>query len=446
MDRSQPAFRPGQPQESAEFASGGAGTRRGAWLEVSKSGTKALHLPMTWNHERAGKEMPTTMTQERAQERLHLPDLQVTGFRGIQDLSIARLGRVTLLAGQNGVGKTTILDAVRVFAARGSYSVLSDLLHRRDEFGIAVDDDGDKSPIPDISALFHGRYGLAQSLSIGPIGNTDRLTIQDHSLTDRQMSLVDKLLPSSVADGPLQAVRVAFGEAEQILPVFSLVQGSASKREYFKGRYGRQGAMLRAMGTDGPRGEIECVSLGPGLLQNYQIARFWDKTALTDEEYRAADALALVLGTGVERVAMIGDEERYRGRGRWPIVRLQGESLPVPLKSLGDGAVRLLGVALALANSRNGFLVIDEAENGIHHSVQRDFWRMVLETARKNDVQVLATTHSWDCVCGFAEAANENEEVEGVLARIEKRDGDMWAVEYSEDDLRVVAEQGIEVR
>ena len=47
------------------------------------------------------------------------------------------------------------------------------------------------------------------------------------------------------------------------------------------------------------------------------------------------------------------------------------------------------GVALALANSRGGFLLIDEAENGIHYSLQRDFWNMVLRTAHENNVQVL---------------------------------------------------------
>ena len=45
-------------------------------------------------------------------------------FRGIDQLSIPRLGRVTLLAGKNGVGKTTALEASRVFAARGRFSAL----------------------------------------------------------------------------------------------------------------------------------------------------------------------------------------------------------------------------------------------------------------------------------------------------------------------------------
>ncbi|MCE2451104.1 MAG: AAA family ATPase [Candidatus Latescibacteria bacterium] len=65
------------------------------------------------------------MFQERLDDRLHLPSLSIKGFRGIKELSIERLGRVTLLAGKNSVGKTTVLDAIRVYAARGHYEVLS---------------------------------------------------------------------------------------------------------------------------------------------------------------------------------------------------------------------------------------------------------------------------------------------------------------------------------
>ena len=46
---------------------------------------------------------------------LHLDSLYISGFRGIPKLEIPRLGRVTLLAGKNGVGKTTVLDAVRMY-------------------------------------------------------------------------------------------------------------------------------------------------------------------------------------------------------------------------------------------------------------------------------------------------------------------------------------------
>ena len=187
--------------------------------------------------------------------------------------------------------------------------------------------------------------------------------------------------------------------------------------------------------------------LGPDLPNSGQLARFWDKVALTEEESRAVDALNLIYTGSVERVAMIGDDSgTRRGGGRRPVVKLRDEPRPVPLKSLGDGAVRLFGVALALANSKDGFLLIDEAENGIHHSIQRDFWTMILKAAHQNNVQVLATTHSWDCVAGFAMASTEIEEVDGALVRLEKKGDDIRAVEYPSYDLDVIAQQGIEVR
>ena len=127
-------------------------------------------------------------------------------------------------------------------------------------------------------------------------------------------------------------------------------------------------------------------------------------------------------------------------------MKLSDQSGPVPLKSLGDGVTRVCGVALALTNSQNGYLLIDEVENGIHRSVQKEFWRMVLQTAHENNAQVIATTHSRDCVDGLAMASAELKHIKAILVRLEQREGRVNAVQYSEDELTTAAEQGIEVR
>ena len=381
------------------------------------------------------------MSQERLDSRLHLPDLSITGFRGIAALTIERLGRVTLLAGKNSVGKTTVLDAVRVYAARGRPSVLSELLKSRQEVFFAADEDGDRIVVADFSALFHGREVSGHTgISVGPKNGTDQLRIEEAYLNDEQISRLERFLPASVADSDTQAFKIVFQDTEQVLPWFLPIQGSAVYR-----RLGRYPFWHLFGEAEPPSGKIGCESLGPGLLSNDEIARFWDATALTDEEDRAMQALKLILGSDVDRVAVIGDDRRY---GRRVAVKLRSQARPVPLKSLGDGALRLFGTALALVNSRDGFLLIDEAENGIHHSVQGDFWRMVLKTADENNVQVIATTHSFDCVRGFAQAMAECEGIEGALVRIEREDGRLRAVEYSERNLRALARQsvGVEVR
>lgn len=386
------------------------------------------------------------MPDERTEDQLHLPDLSISGFRGIAGLRISRLGRVTLLTGRNSVGKTTVLEAVRVFASRGSHAELSGVLMSRGEHSLVTDDDGRQHAVPNVLALFFGRRIAGDGISIGSPIRSDIVNIREIAPTDEQMSLFARFMPESDGNGPDLVLASIHGESRQILPFFFSHQGSTSRTRYPGGLFSARGIPRAALGDIDPDSGIDCVSLGPGLLTSYEIARFWNTIALTDDENRAVEALRLVLGSNVERVAIVAEDDRFRRHGRSAIVRLQGEKHPVSLKSLGDGAVRLLSVALGLANSVGGFLVIDEAENGIHHSVQRRFWRMVLETAHQNDVQVLATTHSWDCVRGFAQAANDLDDIEGTLVRIEKKGEEMWAVEYSEDDLRVVAEQGIEVR
>ena len=375
------------------------------------------------------------MSQERLDDRLHLPSLSIEGFRGIKELSIERLGRVTLLAGKNSVGKTTVLDAVQVYAARGHHEILSELLESRQEVSAATAPHKGKITVADFSALFHGRdVSRLACISIGPKSGTDQLRIKTESLSGTQGSYV--------VDG-YQGFKVVFQDTEQTLPWLIPIKGLAVARNvkrYSNSAYRYIEDLFREA-ISPP--QIGCGSLGPELLSSQEFARSWNAIALTDDEDRSVQALRLIFGSDLERVAVLGDNE---GLPRRIVVKLLRQARPVPLKSLGDGALRLFSVALALANSRYGFLLIDEAENGIHHSVQPDFWRMVFKTAHANNVQVIATTHSFDCVRGFAQAAVECEGVEGALVRIERRDEEMWAVEYSERNLKAAAKQHIEVR
>ena len=61
-------------------------------------------------------------------------------------------------------------------------------------------------------------------------------------------------------------------------------------------------------------------------------------------------------------------------------------------------------------------------------------------------MQVLATTHGWDCIKGFAQAAAEIGDTEGTLVRLEKENERIRAIEYSESELETASEQSIEVR
>ena len=130
---------------------------------------------------------------------------------------------------------------------------------------------------------------------------------------------------------------------------------------------------------------------------------------------------------------------------RVPFVKISSFDEPLPLRSLGDGMLRLFGIVLSLVHARDGMLLVDEVENGIHYSVQADLWRLIFKVASKLNVQVFATTHSSDSVAAFQAAASESEE-EGVLIRLDRRDGKISALELDEDELEIAIHGEMEVR
>ena len=388
------------------------------------------------------------MSDQPESNTLFLPSLRVTGFRGIGNLEIPRLGRITLIAGRNGVGKTTVLEAVRVYAARGRPGVLNALLEQRDEFSPYRDEDNDPVVAPDYAALFYGRLADGHTaISVGPTNRSDDLTIRaprSMEWSDEQLDLFRDWSLDPAGSVDIRALAVAFRGQNFFLPWLIAADDAENHRTTTRisSRMRR-----RRLDQEWPA-PLECESLGPGPLNNQRLAGLWNEVALTEDEDRATEALRLVRGNEIDRVAVVGgDRAGYRkGIGQRVLVKLADSSTPVPLRSLGDGATRIFGVALALAKSRSGFLVIDEAENGIHHLVQKDFWQMLLTTAHRNNVQVLATTHSWDCVRGFARAAVDNTMTEGILTRLEKSEDGVRAVAYTEDELQTAADQNIEVR
>ena len=94
-----------------------------------------------------------------------------------------------------------------------------------------------------------------------------------------------------------------------------------------------------------------------------------------------------------------------------------GLSRPVPMGFLGDGIGRLFSMALAFHNASDGAILIDEIENGLHYSKLKAIWERVHWLSREFDVQVFATTHSYECIRA-AQAAFKMNEVSDEFAYI----------------------------
>lgn len=138
---------------------------------------------------------------------------------------------------------------------------------------------------------------------------------------------------------------------------------------------------------------------------------------------------------------------RFLGPGVASIEQLDDLGNDHMLARAEDQAEKALAViALAMADASDGFLLLDEIANGLHYSVHYDLWRTILQGARENNVQVVATTHSSSCVRGLAAAGTESKSIDCILVRLERETDETRVVTYDQDELEIVAEQGIEVR
>ena len=192
---------------------------------------------------------------------------------------------------------------------------------------------------------------------------------------------------------------------------------------------------------DEPR--TACMFVSPyGGERTATLGPLWDQIALSDREKDVVEALRII-DPEISAVSMVGGEGPRRTRTA--IVRSDNISRPVPLRSFGDGLNRLFGIVLSLVNAKDGLLLIDEFENGMHHTVQLDAWRTVFGLAQKLDIQVFATSHSWDSIEAFQKAAAEAPE-EGVLVRLSRKGEDIIPTLFREKELAVATRDHIEVR
>ena len=118
----------------------------------------------------------------------------------------------------------------------------------------------------------------------------------------------------------------------------------------------------------------------------------------------------------------------------------------VPIGTYGDGMRRLLAIVLALVDCKGGVLLIDEIDTGFRWTVMADMWRLVVEAARRSNVQVFATTHSYDCVRALGLLSGPHPELVEQVS-VQKVHASLGrAVSFHDDQIKTAVEQGIEVR
>ena len=103
---------------------------------------------------------------------------------------------------------------------------------------------------------------------------------------------------------------------------------------------------------------------------------------------------------------------------------------------------------LAISTTENGIILIDEIENGLHYSIQTKVWKAIAEAAHEFNVQIFATTHSYEMIHAAHEAFQGREPFDFRLYRLgrNKDNNDIRVVSYNKEILNATIENNFEMR
>jgi AAA15 family ATPase/GTPase len=332
-----------------------------------------------------------------------------------------------LLVGTNNSGKTSILEAVQLFCSRTSLEQLSKVMINRGEYILWIDERG-RSRELDIRHLFYGHeINVGGKLSIFGINNNDNEELVLYVERNPQLSLFEDL--------PELVLNLQWSGQHNEDAKLPLSPNECLPIDY-----------VRRFRRDPKTSVIRTQFVTSSSLTTEEMIELFDRIVLTDEEDLIIESLHPI-EPSIERIASVGSEKyRYLGSRSGFVMCLSDSNQRIPIGSMGDGMWRMLGLTLAIVNAKDGVLLVEEIDTGLHFSVMSDMWKLVCQTAKRLNVQVFATTHSSDCWTSLAAiASTENPSEDGItIQRIERNKPN--SVVFTERQIAIAAERGIEVR
>jgi len=354
-----------------------------------------------------------------------LTSFSVKNYRLFKDFTIGPLDRSNLFTGKNNTGKTTLLEALWLYggSTNANLSIRVNNFRGIETFQVKTSGIWDN--------LFHNFDPHAEIVMSAQMDQ-----VQAHELRISIESATEIRIPVSDEQG------MSGGEAQRrLLPSITL-------QTYFP-----NGEVVTAQGkiendnivlerpVPAPLNGIFLAARNRGSSK--EIARRFTQIEERLEESVIVQALQVVEPRILDvRQAPAGEGAQFHCK-----VNIPGfENRRIPLNYLGSGIFRYFEILVAIADNRDGIVLIDEVENGMHYSVLANVWRAIDDLAKEFKVQVFATTHSFECIKSAYEAFKDLPQNPVRLYRLEEKGEQVEAISYSDEALEGAMDFGIEVR
>lgn len=356
--------------------------------------------------------------------------IKVSGYKGIVDLSLFKIPRILLIGGQNNVGKSSLLEAIFLALDRMNPELLSRHFSFRGVAAIQLTQDSLWRPA-------FSNYNLSNPIEIELCDSRSKC-LKLRVAYDPNFTSFNVQQPNAVPQNAYQS------SSSSALPVQAL---------HITATYGNRQVqdsdlIIQAQGFAFQVKSIETTG-GPGIYISSTARSSPREDAVRygqlDLDKKTGPILEVVRLvepriTGLSVVA-VGDGAEIHAD-------VEGFPRKIPISLMGDGVGRILSITLALFVCSGGVVLVDEIENGLHHSKLTGFWTAITKASIAASCQLMATTHNYECLSAASKSTAEIDKSCFAYVRLDraKQTGKVTPVYYSGDELSAALAAEFEVR
>lgn len=325
-----------------------------------------------------------------------LENIKIENFKCFENLEINDFKRVNVFGGKNNVGKTSLLEAIELLVkSKNQFMLVHNtrllLKRRRQEQGMIELDIFriDALPIFISSSMSMVKITLPTQISLFENESNEGGVI--FAVGDEKSEMIEVSLRKFIEQGSIFVTNHTRDRSEQPLIASEFIKSSKSNDKEISALYG---AVIE-----------------------------FDKEEFLNNSLSSFDG-------SIVAFKVIPTENKVL-----PKIKLEGRNRLVSLSSLGDGVNRYISILCAIWKSQNGFLFIDEIENGIHYSNYKKLWELIFMASEQANCQVFVTSHSKECITAFNDVQQERADDAGryfELYRSQKKQRIVAAVRDAE--------------
>lgn len=319
--------------------------------------------------------------------------IHIKNFRCFGDTKAKNFGHVNLLGGKNNSGKTALLEALLLANQPNTRSIFTLLKFR------VIDSDFMKEEPQRAwdNFFFNGK----KNIEINFLVNTSDSEEYNISISRNESveEFIDFAQNSSHANGDkedLMDFAQSLDHKDVVKSVLNIKSGDT-----FKGSLiATESTILRNSKIQESSDRVAFIPVCP-KVGGAVLAGAFDKAKFNDTEGHLLEAFKLI-DDSIEKV-----DTFQMGNSAIYLKRKHQEFMPLSL--FGDAMNRVADIILRIINNENSIVLIDEIENGIHHTNQRKIWEMLFKLSLKFKVQIFATTHSEEMIEAFKDVVKKED-------------------------------------